>query len=187
MLMSRQPLKACVLSNGIQISQIQPVLFVWNKIGKYMGLSDENILKPPVHPRCRYNLISMKAIVAGNATKDEKNGADFWIKYYEELPDYYISEQEIRNLGWKRGKSPKKFAPGKIVTRGIYQNRNGRLPDIKGRVWYEADINYYEGKRNKHRLLWLNDGLIFVTYDHYEKFYKIIREENTYGKGIEKT
>ena len=114
----------------------------------------------------------MKAIVAGNATKDEKNGADFWIKYYEELPDYYISEQEIRDLGWKRGKSPKKFAPGKMVTRGIYQNR---------RVWYEADINYYEGKRNKHRLLWSNNGLIFVTYDHYEKFYKVIREENSYG------
>lgn len=36
------------------------------------GLSAESILKPPVHPRCRYNLISMKAIVAGNATKDEK-------------------------------------------------------------------------------------------------------------------
>ena len=42
-------------------------------------------------------------------------------------------------------------------------------------------INYYEGKRNKHRLLWSNDGLIFVTYGHYEKFYKIIREENSYG------
>ncbi len=59
-----------------------------------------------------------------------------------------------------------------MVTRGIYQNR---------RVWYEADINYYEGKRNKHRLIWSNDGLIFVTYGHYEKFYKIIREENSYG------
>lgn len=77
-------------------------------------------------------------------------------------------------MGWKRGKSPKKFAPGKMITRGVYQNENKHLPDKPDRIWYEADINYYEGKRNKHRLLWSNDGLIFVTYDHYETFYEII-------------
>ena len=38
---------------------------------------------------------------------------------------------------------------------------------------YEADVNYYEGRRNRHRVLWSNDGLIFVTYDHYSTFYEI--------------
>ena len=38
--------------------------------------------------------------------------------------------------------------------------------------------NYYEGKRNGHRVLWSNDGLMFVTYDHYETFYEIIGEKN---------
>lgn len=34
------------------------------------------------------------------------------------------------------------------------------LPEDPGRVWYGgADINYYSGKRNRHRLLWFNDGL----------------------------
>lgn len=61
-----------------------------------------------------------------------------------------------------------------MITRGVYQNENKHLPDKPDRIWYEADINYYEGKRNKHRLLWSNDGLIFVTYDHYETFYEII-------------
>ena len=61
-----------------------------------------------------------------------------------------------------------------MITGGIYKNRNDHLPQIIGRVWYEADIIYYEGKRNKHRLLWSNDGLIFVTYDHYSTFYEII-------------
>ena len=41
------------------------------------------------------------------------------------------------------------------------------------RYWYEADINYYEGRRNGHRVLFSNDGLIFVTYDHYLTFYEI--------------
>lgn len=61
-----------------------------------------------------------------------------------------------------------------MLTGGMYNNKNKHLPDAPGRVWYEADINYYEGKRNKHRILWSNDGLIFVTYDHYETFYEII-------------
>ena len=58
----------------------------------------------------------------------------------------------------------------------IYDNLDGHLPQLEGRIWYEADINYYEGKRNKHRILWSNDGLIFVTYDHYATFYEIIGE-----------
>ena len=60
--------------------------------------------------------------------------------------------------------------------KGVYSNSNGHLPDALGRIWYEADINYYEGRRNKHRVLWSNDGLIFVTYDHYETFYEIVQE-----------
>lgn len=46
-------------------------------------------------------------------------------------------------------------------------------PSAPGRVWYEADINYYEGQRNRHRIVWSNDGLIFITYDHYHTFYEI--------------
>ena len=55
-----------------------------------------------------------------------------------------------------------------------FLNRNTHLPQKPGRVWYEADINYYSGRRNGHRLLWSNDGLLFVTYDHYETFLEII-------------
>ena len=44
----------------------------------------------------------------------------------------------------------------------------------KGRTWYGEDINYKTGKRNDQRVVWSNDGLIFVTYDHYETFYEIV-------------
>ena len=66
-----------------------------------------------------------------------------------------------------------KYAPGMMVYGGIYENENNHLPSAPGRVWYEADINYYEGQRNRHRIVWSNDGLIFVTYDHYHTFYEI--------------
>ncbi len=55
-----------------------------------------------------------------------------------------------------------------------YRNNNGHLPYAPGRIWYEADINYIDGKRNGQRIVWSNDGLVFVTYDHYKTFYEII-------------
>ena len=40
-------------------------------------------------------------------------------------------------------------------------------------IWYEADINYTGGIRNSSRILYSNDGLVFVTYDHYFTFNQI--------------
>ena len=90
------------------------------------------------------------------------------------MPKYYVTKDFAYSVGWRDGKPPSKYAFDKMIFGGIYNNSNGHLPDVPGRIWYEADINYYEGKRNGHRLLWSNDGLMFVTYDHYETFYEII-------------
>ena len=40
-------------------------------------------------------------------------------------------------------------------------------------ISYEADINYEFGYRGTQRILFSNDGLIFVTYDHYDTFVEI--------------
>ncbi len=45
---------------------------------------------------------------------------------------------------------------------------------MRNRTGYEADINYVSGKRNSDRIVWSNDGLMFVTYDHYRTFIEII-------------
>lgn len=145
-----------------------------NLNGKIYSTEDIDSEKPPFHQYCRCEVLLMKAVIAENATKEGENGADFFVKLISRLPSYYISKEAISNLGWKPGKSPKKFAPNKMITGGIYRNRNNHLPQIIGRTWYEADINYYGSKRNRHRILWSNDGLIFVTYDHYATFYEII-------------
>lgn len=129
---------------------------------------------PPIHNKCRCKIIAMKAVNAGYATKDGQNGADWYLKYFNQLPNYYIDRLSLMALGWNYGDKPSKYAPGKMFTNGIYKNKNRHLPDKTGRIWYEADINYTPGKRNKHRILWSNDGLIFVTYDHYVTFYEIV-------------
>ena len=61
-----------------------------------------------------------------------------------------------------------------MFTNGVYNNLDKHLPDKSGRIWHEADINYTPGKRNKQRILWSNDRLIFATYDHYMTFYEIV-------------
>ena len=142
--------------------------------GQIYRMDETPDIEPPLHPNCRCRIEPMKAVEAGYATKDGQYGADYWIKYVASLPKYYITEDELIALGWRRGKSSAKFAPGKMATMGIYRNDDNHLPQIPGRIWYEADIHYYSGRRNVHRLLWSNDGLLFVTYDHYETFPEII-------------
>ena len=160
--------------NWIATLDLKTCLECRSRHGQIYPMDEMPDIEPPIHPNCRCDIEPMKEVEAGYATKDGQYGADYWIKHIASLPKYYITEDELAALGWKRGKSPAKFAPGKMATMGIYQNKNHHLPQIPGRIWYEADINYYSGRRNGHRLLWSNDGLLFVTYDHYETFLEII-------------
>ena len=144
-----------------------------NHHGKVYAMDEIPDIEPPLHENCRCAILPMDAIIPGGATKDGESGADYWLINFGKLPDYYISKEELYALGWKSGKSVASKAPGKMVLGGIYENDDGHLPSAPGRIWYEADINYYEGRLNKHRILFSNDGLIFVTYDHYLTFYEL--------------
>ncbi len=141
--------------------------------GKIYAKGEIPDVEPPLHDRCRCDILPMEAITPGGATKDGVNGADYWLAMYGSLPDYYITKAELYTLGWKNGRSVASKAPGKMVFGGIYGNDDGHLPSAPGRIWYEADINYYEGRRNRHRILFSTDGLIFVTYDHYRTFFEV--------------
>ena len=116
----------------------------------------------------------MRAVKAGMGSYEGENGAVWWLWNKGVLPGYYIFINDLLALGWQPSKSPAKYAPDQMLTRGIYRNDNGHLPDAPGRIWFEADLNYYSGKRNGHRVLWSNDGLMFVTYNHYESFIEVI-------------
>lgn len=130
---------------------------------------------PPLHGYGRCVIQAMGAIRAGTATDQTLEGADWWIRVWQQLPSYYVTMEEAENQGWKSKKGNlDKVLPGRMIGGNIYQNRDRRLPYEVGRVWYEADINYTGGYRNSSRLLYSNDGLVFVTYDHYYTFFEII-------------
>lgn len=96
--------------------------------GQIYQMDETPDTEPPFHPNCQCKIKSMEAVIAGEGTKDGQNGADYWMKYIADLPDYYITRDELLSLGWEKGKSPAKFAPGKMVTMGIYRNDDNRLP-----------------------------------------------------------
>lgn len=149
--------------------------YCYNQNGKIISVGVDESELVPVHKNCKCEIITLPAIVAGNATRDGKNGADYWLKHYGKLPNYYVSRTDYLHAGWKSGKPPAKWFPNKMMFGEIYNNDKGKLPNAEGRVWCEADINYYEGRRNGHRIFYSNDGLIFVSYDHgCTEFYEII-------------
>ena len=145
-----------------------------NNHGKIWDIDDIPYPKPLLHPLCRCVIKIMQSIKAGTATINNTDGADWYLKFLGQLPEYYITKEDAKLNGWERGKWLSSFAPGKMIRSEVYKNRNGHLPQTQDRIWYEADINYKTGKRNSQRIIWSNDGLIFVTYDHYETFYEII-------------
>ena len=133
-----------------------------------------SIIQWPLHTHCRCQLQGMDVLPAGYATQDGLNGADYWLAHKGKLPENYLTKEEARELGWKDKKGNlAEIAEGKMIGGNIYRNRDGKLPQANGRIWYEADINYTSGYRGTERILYSNDGLIFVTYDHYQTFYEI--------------
>lgn len=143
--------------------------------GKIYNIDKIPLPSPPIHLFCRCTVSPMRTIQAGTATKKGINGADWQLKYHGILPDYYIEKSVADRLGYDSSSGNlDEVAPGKTLSKGIYRNLNGHLPSAYGRIWYEADINYSGGFRGTERILFSNDGLIFVTYDHYETFVEII-------------
>lgn len=103
---------------------------------------------------------------------DESVVVDF-VRKNGRLPGYYITKKEARNRGWVASEGNLcDVLPGRAIGGDIFTNRERNLPTQKGRIYYEADLNYNCGRRNADRLIFSTDGLIFITHDHYKTFEK---------------
>ena len=91
-----------------------------------------------------------------------------YLQQHQKLPSYYLHKNEAMRQGWEPAKGNLcQVLPGKAIGGDHFGNREGNLPVKAGRNWYEADVNYRCGRRGSERLLWSNDGLIYVSHDHY--------------------
>nr|WP_286180365.1 ribonuclease domain-containing protein [Enterobacter sp. Sphag71] len=88
------------------------------------------------------------------------------------LPDNYVNKSQAIENGWKAGKALNNTSPGKQIGGDIFENSNNLLPSVQGRVWREADIGIdntmSRGNQAGTRLLYSDDGLLYITTDHYE-------------------
>lgn len=145
--------------------------------GCILAPNDPSVIWPPVHERCRCRVISMVAFPAGTATENGENGVDRHLFLHDSLPKNYVTQYEAKLMGWRPWKGNLwEVLHGAVIGGDIYKNRDGRLPDAPGRVWYEADFDYQGGYRNMRRIVFSNDGLMFVTYNHYLTFSEVYWE-----------
>jgi len=89
------------------------------------------------------------------------------------LPQQYLRKDEAAKLGWRPGNDLCRLAPGRAIGGDSFGNRERRLPEKRGRRWFEADLDFACGKRNADRLVFSSDGLRFVTVDHYQSFHEV--------------
>lgn len=115
--------------------------------------------------------INQKSADIDYLTKEEVVVA--YLKKHNKLPDYYITKSKARSQGWVASKGNLcDVLPGRAIGGDHFQNRERKLPNKSGRKWFEADLNYNCNNRNADRVLFSNDGLIYVTFDHYKSFQK---------------
>ena len=147
--------------------------------GHILRKDDPNIEWPPIHENCHCQILPLTAFPAGTATEDGLVGVDYYLFTHSCLPDNYITQNEAKRQGWINWKGNLwGVLPGAVIGGEQYKNRDGRLPNKPGRIWYEADFDYNGGYRNWKRIVFSNDGLMFVTYDHYLTFSEVYWEDN---------
>ena len=116
------------------------------------------------------------SVTEGQAYYSKDDVANYLIEFGE-LPPNYLTKNEARNRGWHASKGNLWDVTDHGVIGGDkFGNFEGLLPKKSGRQYYEADVNYEGGRRNAHRLVFSNDGLIFYTSDHYNSFEEIVGE-----------
>jgi hypothetical protein len=93
------------------------------------------------------------------------------------LPKNFVTKAEAALKGWQPGKALGNSVPSGQLGGDIFANSTKVLPEAKGRVWFEADVGLSSAmsraKQPGTRLLYSNDGLLFVTADHYKSVHQI--------------
>jgi ribonuclease T1 len=91
------------------------------------------------------------------------------IRATNRLPSRYVTKDEARAHGWRGGGLCAAW-PGHAMGGDVMRNFGGAIPDAPGRIYREADLDSDCGSRGPRRLVFSNDGRIYVTLDHYKSF-----------------
>ncbi len=105
-----------------------------------------------------------------NGTYTTLADVSLYLYTYEKLPMNFITKKQARSLGWSGG-GLDKYANGFCIGGDVFGNYEGLLPEKKGRVYHECDIDtLHQKSRGAKRIVYSDDGLIYYTDDHYDSF-----------------
>jgi len=149
------------------------VMYVYNN---FIADKKEKIIdnRPKYHAPGEYSDGTPMTEFSGKESVDQLTEEKLVIKYVKEihaLPDYYITKNEAKKLGWNPSKGNLcDVLPGKAIGGDHFRNREGKLP--KGQQYFEADVNYHCGSRNADRIIFTKNGDVYLTKNHYKSFEK---------------
>ncbi|WP_327078723.1 ribonuclease domain-containing protein, partial [Pectobacterium fontis] len=119
-------------------------------------------------------------------TAESSNGIVDSLKSTGKLPSNYVTKAQAEAAGWSRGKALGNYVPGGQIGGDIFENSTGILPKAPGRVWYEADVglnnSMSRAKQPGTRVLYSNDGLVYVTSNHYDSAEELGRWKKCKGQ-----
>ncbi len=84
------------------------------------------------------------------------------------LPERYVRKAAAQAHGWHGGGLCTVW-PDHVIGGDQFRNFGGALPD-GGRVYHEADLDSSCAQRGPKRLVFSNDGAIYLAVDHYNHF-----------------
>ncbi|MBG0831673.1 hypothetical protein HS041_28490 [Planomonospora sp. ID67723] len=95
-----------------------------------------------------------------------------------QLPSNYVTKNQAKSAGWESGKALGNYVPnGRIGGDAFNDPASVGLPVAAGRTWREADIGLTSSRSRAEqpgaRLLYSDDGLAYITTDHYKTFYQL--------------
>lgn len=88
------------------------------------------------------------------------------------MPKNYIDKSQAIVNGWRPEKALNNKNRGGQISGDIIENTTNMLSSASGRVWKEADtgLDNTMSRSNQagKKLLYSNDGLLYITTDYYE-------------------
>lgn len=142
---------------------------------KPVGAAEKNTVVTSASPTMKNQVTSQARtsqlqVVEGKKYSTREEVAAY-IKKFHKLPANYITKGEAQKLGWDNTKGNLwKVSDQRSIGGDRFSNREGKLPQLSGRQYFECDIDYSGGYRGAKRIIYSNDGLIFYTEDHYKTF-----------------
>lgn len=157
-------------------SKIRSVLFAC--LGLLFGMSVmfvyNNFIAEKDLKNNKANKIQAKSSEGYNENIDvltEENTVISYVKQNHHLPEHYITKSKAKQQGWIPSQGNLcEVLPGKAIGGDYFGNREGKLP--KGEKYFEADVNYNCGNRNADRIVFTENGVVYLTKDHYRTFEK---------------